>query len=183
LDIVTDSSDYYENKLNKKTEHFNLSPVCYSCCEKIESFDESYCDLDNNTFYHIACYIKENKTPHKRESHGRFDFSIVEKDIEIFLSTNTINAQGIITKSGVIVKAGSQAVLDYSNSFTDSNKQRRDELIKKGFLVENNNTLIFTKDILFNSFSAASVLVLGFSTGGKNSWKSSDGKTLKELGF
>jgi hypothetical protein len=183
FDIVTDGSDHYKNKLNKKIEHFNHSPVCYSCCEKIESLDESYCDLDNNTFYHIACYIKENKTPHKRESRSRFDFNKIETDIEVFLSTNDLTAHGVITKEGIIVKAGSQAVLNYSNSFRDSNKQRREELIKQGYLVENDNTLIFTKDVLFNSFSAASVLILGFSTGGKNFWKSSDGKTLKELGF
>lgn len=43
--------------------------------------------------------------------------------------------------------------------------------------------LSFTKDILFNSFSAASILVLGFNSGGKEYWKISDGKSLKELGF
>jgi hypothetical protein len=183
LDIVTDSSDYYINKLDRKIELFNSNQICHSCCEKIETLDESYFDLDNNTLCHISCYIKENKTPHKRESSSRFNFDTVETNIDIFLSTQTVNAQGIITKEGVIVKTGSQAVSDYSNSFTDSHKQKRDELIKQGYLVKNNNVLIFTKDVLFNSFSAASVLILGFSTGGKTFWKNSDGKNLKELGF
>jgi hypothetical protein len=65
LKIVSDDTNYYVTKLDKKIEHFNFSPICHSCCEKIEILDESYCDLEN-AFYHISCHIKLYETPNKR---------------------------------------------------------------------------------------------------------------------
>lgn len=75
LKIVTGDTNYYVTKLDKKIDHFNLSPICHSCNEKIETLDESYCDLENNAFYHISCYIKSYKTPNKNKDNGERLFS------------------------------------------------------------------------------------------------------------
>lgn len=189
LNIVTDETNYYITKLDKKIEHFNLSPICHSCSEKIENLDESYFDVENNAFYHISCYIQENKKQFKREFSSRFDFNNMGADIEIFLSYSgknsngvTIHAQGVVTKSGVIVKSGSEATLNNSSSLGTS-INLKNKLINQGILIQQDNILLFTEDYLFNSFSTSAVIILGSSVNGKECWKISDGKTLKELGF
>ncbi|MCX7067724.1 MAG: DUF262 domain-containing protein [Methylococcales bacterium] len=75
LKIVTGDTNYYVTKLDKKIDHFNLSPICHSCNEKIETLDEGYCDLENNAFYHISCYINSYKTPNKNKDNGDRLFS------------------------------------------------------------------------------------------------------------
>jgi hypothetical protein len=60
-DILTDDTNNYRNKLNRKIEHFNFDPTCLSCSEKVEELYEGYFDSKNNAFYHAACYIKENQ--------------------------------------------------------------------------------------------------------------------------
>jgi hypothetical protein len=187
--IILDDSDYYVTKLDKKIEHFKLSPICHSCSEQIKNLDESYCDVENNTFHHIACYIKEHKTPNERKSWSRFDFNKLKTDIEVFLSYSgrnsngeTINAQGIVTKSGVMVKLGSRAALDNSDSLGKA-IDTKNKLIKEEVLIKKGNFLEFTKDYLFKSFSTPAEIIMGSSVNGKEYWKTSDGKTLKELGF
>jgi len=189
LNIVTDDNNYYTNKLDRKIEHFNISQICHSCSEKIETVDESYCDLENNAFYHIACYIKDNKAPTERKSVSHFDFNSLGTDIDVSLSycgrnSNgvTIHAQGVITKSGVIVKSGSEATLNNSSSL-GTTINLKNKLINQGILIEQDNILLFMEDYLFNSFSASATIILGGCVNGKEVWKTSDGKTLKELGF
>lgn len=188
LDIVTNCTDYYANKFDKKIEHFNTNPICHCCSEKIEELDEGYFDSKENAFYHIACFIKENKKPHIREN--TYDFNNLEDNIDVFLSYAAknsngveIKAQGLVTQEGIIVKESSEATLNNLSSFRDSYKAQKDELICQGDLIQKGDCLIFTKDIRFNSLSTAAIIILGYSANGKQSWKTSDGRTLKELGF
>jgi hypothetical protein len=48
-------------------------------------------------------------------------------------------------------------------------------------LVEQDNLLVFTKDVEFSSPSAAAAVIHGGSANGLLAWKTQDGKTLKEL--
>ena len=183
LEIVTDDTNYYLIKLDNKLDAFKDSPVCFSCSEKVEQLDESYFDSRDNNLYHIACYIKDNKSPIKRNHCGRFDFSNIKNNLEIFLSTSYVTAQGVITNEGITVKAGSKFELNYSSSFPETYKQKRDDLMEQGKIIRQGDILIFTQNVLFDSFSSASILILGFNTGGKTYWKNKEGQTLKEMGF
>jgi len=190
FDILTDDKLYYINKLNGKVDCFNYNPICLSCSEKVEELHEGYFDVENNAFYHAACYIKDNNASPNIRTWSRFDFSTIEAEIEIFLSYNgknsngiKVKAQGVITKKGVIVKSGSGAVINNSSSLGVSSKNKKNELITQGVLVEKDNCLSFSTDYLFNSFSTPAEIILGSSANGKEQWKTSNGTSLKELGF
>ena len=53
----------------------------------------------------------------------------------------------------------------------------RDKYLKEG-KVEN---LVTTEDLLFSSSSAAADFVLGYSVSGPRTWKTKDGRSLKEI--
>ena len=57
---------------------------------------------------------------------------------------------------------------------------QRKQLIADGMLVEKGD-LVFTKDTQFTSPSAAAAVIHGGSANGLIVWKSSDGKSLKQL--
>jgi len=54
-------------------------------------------------------------------------------------------------------------------------------LIADATLVEKDGKLVFTKDVEFSSPSAAAQVIHGGTANGLITWKSEDGKTLKEL--
>ncbi len=56
-------------------------------------------------------------------------------------------------------------------------KKLRDKLFAEGKV----DNLVTTEDILFSSSSAAADFVLGYSTSGPRTWKTKDGRTLKEI--
>ena len=94
-----------------------------------------------------------------------------------------LKAAGHLTPTGFVVLKGSQAVLKERASahqypYTLASRRR---LIEDGTLVEERDHLKFTRDAEFSSPSAATTVVLGGSANGLLAWKSTGGKTLKEL--
>jgi hypothetical protein len=91
--IVNAETDFFLDKLNRKIEHFNTNPICLSCSEKIEELNEGYLDLENNAFYHVACYIKENKVTSKRNaqaiSGGKLLVTFLDSNEKIYCDTST----------------------------------------------------------------------------------------------
>jgi hypothetical protein len=57
----------------------------------------------------------------------------------------------------------------------------RKQLIAEGTLSEKEGFLAFTKDAEFTSPSAAAVVIHGGNANGLTSWKTKDGKSLKQL--
>ena len=94
-----------------------------------------------------------------------------------------LKAAGHLTPNGIVVLAGSQAVL---NERPSSQKypwalNMRQKLKEEGALAVKDDHLLFTKDIEFSSPSAAAAVIHGGHANGLTSWKNKDGKTLKEL--
>ena len=94
-----------------------------------------------------------------------------------------LKAVGHLTPNGIVVLAGSQAVL---NERPSSQKypwalNMRQKLKEEGALAVKVDHLLFTKDIEFSSPSAAAAVIHGGHANGLTSWKNKDGKTLKEL--
>ena len=94
-----------------------------------------------------------------------------------------LKAAGHLTPNGIVVLAGSQAVL---NERPSSQKypwalNMRQKLKEEGALAVKDDHLLFTKDIEFSSPSAAAAVIHGGHANGLISWKNKDGKTLKEL--
>jgi hypothetical protein len=83
----------------------------------------------------------------------------------------------------LVVLSGSQAVLKERPSaeqFPNAIAPRR-QLIEDKVLVEAGDHLIFTRDTEFTSPSAAATVIHGGSANGLLAWKTTAGKTLKEL--
>ena len=94
-----------------------------------------------------------------------------------------LKATGHLTPNGIIVLAGSQAVL---NERPSSQKypwplNMRHKLKDEGALTVKSDHLLFTQDVEFSSPSAAAAVIHGGHANGLTSWKNKDGKTLKEL--
>jgi len=94
-----------------------------------------------------------------------------------------LKATGRLTPTGFVVLKGSQAVLKERASahqypYTLASRKR---LIEDGVLVQDDDHLRFTRDSEFSSPSAAATVVHGGSANGLLAWKTTSGKTLKEL--
>ena len=94
-----------------------------------------------------------------------------------------LKASGHLTPNGIVVLAGSQAVL---NERPSSQKypwafNMRQKLREEGTLAVQTDHLLFTQDVEFSSPSAAAAVIHGGHANGLISWKNKNGKTLKEL--
>jgi hypothetical protein len=101
----------------------------------------------------------------------------------LFASMKGALARGQRTANGFVVFKGSTAVLEERKS-TENYPYvvaQRKQLIADGTLIEKGGFLVFTKDVEFSSPSAAAVVIHGGSANGLISWKTADGKSLKQL--
>ncbi len=91
-----------------------------------------------------------------------------------------ISSVGMMHKVLNVSMKDSQAVLKHRPSAKWSRK-KREELIKTGILVQEDDHYVFSKDLEFGSPSTAGAIVKGGSTNGLTAWKTSKGKPLKDL--
>jgi len=105
-----------------------------------------------------------------------------EKEI-LTCKIKNIHASGYLTPNGIVVLAGSEAVLDERASAKKwpSVLVQRNKLIEEGELIKKEDKYVFTKDTEFSSPSAAAAVIHGGSANGLTAWINSDGKQLKEV--
>ena len=99
----------------------------------------------------------------------------------LFITSKGIKAQGAVTADGFVVRAFSHAARDLVASCPDSVSAMRSALIANGVLKPASDNFVFTQDYLFTSPSTAAGVVQGRSANGRIDWRTSDGKTLKDL--
>jgi len=94
-----------------------------------------------------------------------------------------VHASGYLTPNGIVVLAGSEAVLEERASAKKwpSVLAQRNKLIESGSLVKKNDKYVFKKDIEFSSPSSAAAVIHGGSTNGLMAWVNSEGKSLKDI--
>lgn len=97
---------------------------------------------------------------------------------EYFLSQGNASATGVVTSEGFVVYKGAVINEKISEKSVSSGIVKlREKHISEKHVIDNKTT----EDILFNSSSAAAVFVLGYSVSGPATWKTKDGRTLKEI--
>ena len=78
------------------------------------------------------------------------------------------------------MQKGSLARIKETESFEGWALSARKKFIDDGTLKVNNNSYIFTRDVLFRSPSAAASVINGRSTNGWTAWKDEKGNTLDD---
>lgn len=98
-----------------------------------------------------------------------------------FIKTNSFEAEMKETDQGYIVSKGSEAKKELSKSCTETYRNMRKKLLETEILIQKGNKLLFSKDTVFNSPSAASNMVLGRNSNGFTEWVNKEGLTFKKV--
>ena len=109
----------------------------------------------------------------------QMDASTTSVDDELlYIKSGSVNATGKVTTEGFVVFAGATVNEKMAlKSLSPGMLKQRQKLFDSS-KVEN---LITTEDILFSSSSAVADFILGYSASGPRTWKTKDGKSLKEI--
>jgi predicted GIY-YIG superfamily endonuclease len=99
-------------------------------------------------------------------------------DVKLFINIGSVNAIGKVTTEGFVVFEGA-TVSDKTAAKSLSAGVRK--LRQKYFDDGKVKNLVTTEDILFSSSSAAAAFLLGRSVSGPATWKTEDGRTLKDI--
>ena len=92
-------------------------------------------------------------------------------------------ASGYLTPNGIVVLAGSEAVLEERSSAKrwPGVMIQRNKLIEEGGLIQECGKYVFVKDTEFSSPSSAAAVIHGGSANGLTAWVNANGKYLKVL--
>jgi hypothetical protein len=106
-----------------------------------------------------------------------------QADAVLYCRVKGAEGRGMRTANGFVVFHGSTAVLKERPS-TESYPYvlaQRKQLIADKALVEQDELLVFTRDVEFTSPSAAAAVIHGGSANGLTSWITKDGRQLKQI--
>lgn len=106
--------------------------------------------------------------------------NVIEEETELNLNLKNIIAKAVQTDEGIVVLVGSQVSETPSANY--GYKTLRDELIQDETIQKSpSGQLIFTKNHLFASPSAAAAVIVGYSINGRRTWKDNKGRTLSQI--
>jgi Domain of unknown function (DUF4357) len=104
--------------------------------------------------------------------------------LELYLKSRASNSSAVWNDEGLVVLAGSLAAKEFRGKRGKAeNRYRklREELLENGVLIEEDKYLKFTRNQSFNSPSEAGNVIEGYLVDGREKWKNSDGKSLREI--
>lgn len=103
------------------------------------------------------------------------------KGRDLLLKGKGIQARGIDSPEGFIVRAGSTAVKTEVLSIHAYMTELRRTLVKTGVWEDRGDVFRLTQDYTFNSPSTAAGVLLGRTANGRLEWKDAKGQSLKEI--
>ena len=169
---------YLENAfymLAQKSGRYNILNSTVPTCSSVSEYDEamlqefiSNAKLLVNTLGYKAFDTIDDSNVNQRD----------EAEYFYIKAARGANAKGLIVSDGFAVMKGSIIASSTVLSMSESLKNRRNSLIKKGIVNEN---FEFTKDYIFTSPSLAASIVMGRSANGLTEWKNNKNKSIKNL--
>ena len=113
------------------------------------------------------------------EPFSQVESSASETDDEIlYLTSGSAKATGKVTTEGFVVFEGAVVNEKTSTKSLSVGMQKLRQTLIDSDKVQNWKT---TEDILFSSSSGAADFILGYSVSGPQMWKTTDGRTLKDI--
>lgn len=103
------------------------------------------------------------------------------KSNDLMLKAKGIEARGVNTPQGFVVRAGSTAVKTETPSIHSYLSELRKNLIENGVFSDIGDLYQLTQDYTFSSPSTAAGVLRGSSANGLTEWKNNKGRTLKEI--
>lgn len=99
----------------------------------------------------------------------------------LFFNEAGCAATGYLTPEGLVVRTGSKGRAALRPSAPPSLFQQRDALLKQQIVQLDDKHLLFVKDHLFTSPSAAGGFLVGGTNNGRTSWKNAAGQDLNHI--
>jgi len=103
------------------------------------------------------------------------------KGHDLYLRGRGIEARGLETPEGFVVRAGSTASKEETSAIHPYNAAQRKALLKAGVMVDEGKVYRISQDYTFNSPSSAAGVLLARPANGRTEWKDSKGRTLKQI--
>lgn len=106
-----------------------------------------------------------------------------QRELFYIKAARNADATGYLTDEGFVVRKGSIATPDTTPSLKTRNLgyyNLRTRLVDEGVLVPQGDLLVFSRDYVFSSPSAAAATVMGRAANGRTEWKTAKGVTLEE---
>jgi len=100
---------------------------------------------------------------------------------DLTFCVNNLTAYGSVTDEGFVLKKDSQLSKLNTESIPGKVASIKEHLLTDGTLKDDGKKLIATTDILLSSSTYAAAIVAGTSRSGPQSWKTMDGKTMKNI--
>ncbi len=131
--------------------------------------------------YQILELILPSRTPVPAEDNAPMAAPGIPHITDLTFSVNGLLAFGAMTDEGFVLKKGSQ--LSQTNTLSVPGRVAliKERLFKDGLVAADGDRFVATTDILLTSSTYAAAIVAGTSRSGPQSWKTRDGRTLKEL--
>ena len=92
-----------------------------------------------------------------------------------------INARGIQTDDGFVVLEGSRGEAETRHHLSKALLEHRQQLLLSEMIEKAGECIVFKRDVLFSSPSAAAATLAGGAYNGREAWKNEEGISLKEL--
>jgi hypothetical protein len=108
-------------------------------------------------------------------------FNTTNANLELFFNAKNLKAYGLLTDEGLVVLDNSEASFIQTSKLQIGYRELRESLINDGTLKKVGEKLIFQKNQLFYSPSAAACVIAGTSRNGRDDWKDITGLSLNEI--
>ena len=99
----------------------------------------------------------------------------------LYISARGVKATGYEDSRGFVVCKGSEFAKDEVPSIHQYMTTLRKDLLASGVIVSEGDTLVFAQDYVFGSPSTSAGVIMGRTANGRDTWKTEDGRTLKQV--